>query len=238
MSHDLVVVGGGPAGAAAAMFAARAGLNALLLDKALFPRDKICGDAISGKSVAILRELGLLEGVRRLPGAPVGHIVFGSPDHVEADIDLSRAADPGRVTGFVIRRTDFDAFLFAEAARKVECRDGFLVDDLVMADGAVRGVRGRDLRTGRTEEIGARIVLGADGYRSIVARRLGLYRYDPDHTAVGLRAYYDGVAGLGDRIELHYVDAVRPGYLWIFPLGGGAANVGIGMLAAPMRRRG
>ncbi|MGE0717691.1 MAG: geranylgeranyl reductase, partial [Alphaproteobacteria bacterium] len=74
--------------------------------------------------------------------------------------------------------------------------------------------------------------------RSIVARRLGLYAHDQDHTAVGLRAYYRGVATRDDAIELHYVDAVRPGYLWVFPLGGGWANVGIGMLARPMKQRG
>ncbi|BBK40443.1 geranylgeranyl hydrogenase BchP [Allostella vacuolata] len=240
MTYDLIIVGGGPAGTAAALYAARAGLRTLLLEKARFPRDKICGDAISGKAVAILGELGLVDGVRRLPGAEVGHILFGSPDHVGADIDLSRAADPGRVTGFVVRRTDFDAFLFAAAVRSgVECREGFAVEDLVLdAAGAVGGVRGRDLATGRPEELAARIVLGADGYRSIVARRAGLYAHDPEHTATGVRAYYRDVGDLSDRIELHYVDAVRPGYLWIFPLGGGAANVGIGMLGGPMKRDG
>ena len=239
MTYDLIIVGGGPAGTTAALYAARAGLKALLLEKDVFPRDKICGDAIGGKPSGVLRELGLLDGVARLPGAGVGHIVFGSPDHVEADIDLSHAADPNRVTGFVVRRTDFDAFLFdAAAASSTDCRDGFAVDDLVMVDGAVSGVRGHDTRTGREETFAGRIVLGADGYRSIVARRVGLYAFDPDHTAVGLRAYYEGVEGMRDAIELHYVDAVRPGYLWIFPLGNGAANVGIGMLAAPMKRRG
>ncbi|MGE0725792.1 MAG: NAD(P)/FAD-dependent oxidoreductase [Alphaproteobacteria bacterium] len=237
MTRDLIVVGGGPAGSAAALYGARAGLDVLLLEKDVFPRDKICGDAISGKSSAILRELGLLDGVAHLPGKRVGHFVFGSPDHVLADIDLSHAADPDRVTGFVIRRLEFDAFLFAAAAARVEARDGFVVDGLIRSAGRICGVHGRDHRTGRTEEIAGRIVLGADGYRSIVARATGLYGFDPSHSSVGVRAYYEDVGGLADAIELHYVDAVRPGYLWIFPLGGGRANVGIGMLAGPMKRQ-
>lgn len=106
------------------------------------------------------------------------------------------------------------------------------------ATGSVCGVRGRSLASNQIEELAARIVLGADGYRSIVARRAGLYAHDPEHTATGVRAYYRNVSGLSDRIELHYVDAVRPGYLWIFPLDGDMANVGIGMLGGAMKRTG
>ena len=78
MIYDLIIVGGGPAGATAALYAERAGLTTLLIDKAQFPRDKICGDALGGKSVAVLRELGLLDEVRALPGVEVLKIVFGS----------------------------------------------------------------------------------------------------------------------------------------------------------------
>ena len=117
--YDLIIVGGGPAGAAAALYAQRHALRALLVDKAHFPRDKVCGDAVSGKSVAMLAELGLLEEVRALPGAPVGHIVFASPDHTEANIPLDRYPLTDLMTGrtlpmegFVIRREVFDDFLF------------------------------------------------------------------------------------------------------------------------------
>lgn len=240
MIHDLVIVGGGPAGATAALYAARSGLRTVLLDRARFPRDKVCGDAISGKATTILRELGLVEAVRGLPGVEVHHILFGSPDHVGADIDLAHASDPAKVTGFVIRRTDFDHFLFSAAADAgADCRPGVVVEAVLRDEGgAICGVRGRDLATGRQEDIRGRVVIGADGYRSIVARQAGLYAHDPDHTAIGVRAYFRDVGGLSDRIELHYVDAVLPGYLWVFPLGGGWANVGIGMLDSSMKRRG
>ena len=121
-TYDLIIVGGGPAGATAALYAQRHGLAALLLDKQCFPRDKVCGDALSGKTVAILHELGLFEEVGDLPGAAVARIVFGSPDATAASIDLSsydlHNALTGRVLpmeGFVIRREVFDDFLFAKA---------------------------------------------------------------------------------------------------------------------------
>ena len=89
---DVIIVGGGPAGATAALYARRYGLTTLLLDKARFPRDKICGDALGGKAVQILRDLELLEQVCQLLGASVKGILFGSPKHVEAHIDLSSSS--------------------------------------------------------------------------------------------------------------------------------------------------
>ncbi|UCH63788.1 MAG: NAD(P)/FAD-dependent oxidoreductase [Fidelibacterota bacterium] len=230
MTYDLIIVGSGPSGAAAAMFARRYSLRTLLLDKAAFPRDKICGDALSGKSVAILRELNLLDGVRRLPGATISRIIFTSPRHTELAIDLKRSSLNQVPEGFVIRRRNFDRFLFEEARRAADtCLESFTVTDLVYEDGFVCGVRGRQGDNAEIEHRG-RIVLGADGYNSLVARKTDLYHHDPRHWVVALRQYYHNVSGLSDQIELHYVDEVIPGYFWIFPLENGCANVGIGML--------
>ena len=237
--YDLIIVGGGPAGATAALYAGRQGLKALLLEKERFPRDKVCGDALSGKAVTILRELGLLEKVRGLPGAFIRTITFGSPDHTEAHIDLGRSSRQDFLTGFVIRRQVFDHFLFEEARRVVDaCVEGFAVRDLVVEDGRVCGVRGR--QAGRDGEVvyRGRVVLGADGFGSIVARRAGLYRHEPGHWVVALRCYYQNVGGLTDRIELHFIDEALPGYFWIFPLENGCANVGIGMRHDYLKRRG
>jgi menaquinone-9 beta-reductase len=237
LTYDLIIVGAGPSGSSATLYAKRAGLSTLLLDKAQFPRDKICGDALGGKAVAILRELDLLEKIKELPGVLVRNIVFGSPNHVEAKIELDRARRRDFVTGFVIRRAVFDDFLFQHAREAAtDCIQGFTVDDVILDNKTAVGVRGRDA-TGAVREFFGRIIVGADGYRSSVAQSLGLYSIDPKHWIFALRRYYKGVKGLTDRIELHYVADCMPGYFWIFPLENGLANIGIGMIVKDMNEK-
>ncbi|MCY3762606.1 MAG: geranylgeranyl reductase family protein [Gemmatimonadetes bacterium] len=241
---DLVVVGGGPAGATAALYARKHGLSVALLDRARFPRDKVCGDALSGKSLAILLDLGLLDKVRALPGARIDRVVFGSPRHVNADIDLSTrplhdtaTGRDIRMEGSVIRREIFDNFLFQEAKAAVdECREGFQVTRLSRRGGAVTGVTGR-AEDGSQVEIRADLVLGCDGFGSIVARQTELYNHDSRHWVVAIRQYFENVEGLDSQIELHFVDEVIPGYFWAFPLENGFANIGIGMLQESMKER-
>ena len=260
LEYDLAIVGGGPAGATAALFARRLGLKTVLVDKERFPRDKVCGDAISGKSISILDELGLVEAVRDLPGAAIDEVVFGSPGHTDARIDLRQHDHHDELTGrvlpcegFVVRRQVFDAFLFEQARAVVDdCCEGFAVKDLLRDEsGAVCGLRGqlasdarltrdgveRSCEGERELELRARVVLGCDGFNSVVARRTGVYQHDGRHWVVALRCYYENVTGLRDQIELHFVDEVLPGYFWIFPLENGCANVGIGMLHSALKSR-
>ncbi|MCH7497127.1 MAG: NAD(P)/FAD-dependent oxidoreductase [Candidatus Marinimicrobia bacterium] len=236
-NYQVIIVGGGPSGAAAALYARRQGLSILLLDRATFPRDKVCGDALSGKSVTVLNELGLLEGVRGLPGVAISRIIFGSPADKRLEIDL-RSSDLGTIPeGFVIRREVFDQFMFEQARAAADtCLEGFTVRDLVIEDGYVRGVRGRQ-RGGEEQTYRGQIVMGADGTNSVVARKTGLHRHESKHQVVALRQYWRNVAGLSDQIELHYVDEVMPGYFWLFPLENGTANIGIGMLHHSIKRK-
>ncbi|MGD9899852.1 MAG: NAD(P)/FAD-dependent oxidoreductase, partial [Calditrichaceae bacterium] len=149
---DIIIVGGGPAGAAAALYAKRAGLKTLLLDKDAFPRDKICGDAVSGKSMNILKDLDLLEKAWALPGAEIRSITFGSPAGKTINIGLMSEKRKGLPGGKVIRRGVFDHFLLTEASKAVDrLIQGFKVIDIVEENGFVRGIRGINSETAKEE---------------------------------------------------------------------------------------
>ncbi len=233
---DVIIVGAGPAGTTAALYAHRLGLKCILLDKAVFPRDKICGDALSGKSVRIMRELGILDEVAKLDGSEINRITFGSPKNIQFDVNLKGTQNNDQITkGFVIPREIFDNYLFEKADAVTDTRQGFSVKDLIFENNYVVGVKGKT-RTATEEEFRAPVVMGCDGSNSIVARKLGLYEMEMDHTSVAVRCYYEGVKGLTDQIELHYVKEVNPGYFWLFPAGDGRANIGIGLSKSDMKK--
>ena len=227
--YDVIIVGAGPAGSTAALYAHRLGLNCILLDKAVFPRDKICGDALSGKSVRLMRELNLLEGVEKLEGSEINRITFGSPSHSQFDVHLKGNKNNDFITkGYVVPRKIFDNFLFKKADELTETRQGFTVNDIIYENDNISGVKGTNIE-GKDEILNAPIIMGCDGANSIIARKLGLYEMDMENTAVAIRCYYEGVEGLSNQIELHYVSEVKPGYFWLFPAGNGKANIGIGL---------
>ena len=227
--YDVIIVGAGPAGSTAALYAHRLGLNCILLDKAVFPRDKICGDALSGKSVRLMRELNLLEGVEKLEGSEINRITFGSPSHSQFDVHLKGNKNNDFITkGYVVPRKIFDNFLFKKADELTETRQGFTVNDIIYENDNISGVKGTN-NEGKEEILNAPIIMGCDGANSIIARKLGLYEMDMENTAVAIRCYYEGVEGLSNQIELHYVSEVKPGYFWLFPAGNGKANIGIGL---------
>ena len=227
--YDVIIVGAGPAGSTAALYAHRLGLNCILLDKAVFPRDKICGDALSGKSVRLMRELNLLEGVEKLEGSEINRITFGSPSHSQFDVHLKGNKNNDYITkGYVVPRKIFDNFLFKKADELTETRQGFTVNDIIYQNDNISGVKGTNIE-GKEEILNAPIIMGCDGANSIIARKLGLYEMDMENTAVAIRCYYEGVEGLSNQIELHYVSEVKPGYFWLFPAGDGKANIGIGL---------
>jgi geranylgeranyl reductase family protein len=229
-SRQLVVVGAGPAGAVTALFAARSGLDVLLIDKRRFPRDKICGDAIARKSLGVVRELGVdySDAIRE----PVSRAVLSSPAGHRIDVDLSTRDEPA--PHLVCRREFFDDVLVRAARSRLDVWEDTSVTDLVRDGSKVRGVVCR--RDGVDHEVRAGAVVGADGYNSIVARRLGVYSHDP-RWYVATRGYYRGLDVAPQTVEVHFVNETLPGFLWIFPTGDGIANVGLGLVHSDIKKR-
>ena len=229
MNYDIIIVGAGPAGSTAALYAEKMGLKSIIVDKSIFPRDKICGDALSGKSIRMIRELNLLSEVSKLKGSQINRITFGSPSNKQFDLHLNKVnKDKIQKKGFVIPRKIFDNYLFKKASSKTESRQGFKVIEIIKDNNMISGVIGIN-KNGKKEFLYAPLILGCDGPYSIVARKLKLYKMDMMNTSVAIRCYYSGVKDLTDQIELHFLKEVKPGYLWLFPAGKGIANIGIGL---------
>lgn len=243
--YDVIVAGSGPGGSATAAYSARAGLKVLLLDKASFPRDKTCGDALSGKSMTVMRELGLVDEIEKLPHSRIGGVLFSAPSGRAVNIPFSKK-DPNRPggSGYCMRRlhTDFMLFNAAKNTPGVTVLERFQVNDVVRDEkNQVVGVKGIDLTDPNRAErtFGAKVVVGADGVNSSVARAvLGEKSViPPEHSCDALRVYYEGIDKLTQDIEIHFFTSCMPGYFWIFPLDDGKANVGIGLISKDLNER-
>lgn len=232
-NYDAIIVGGGPAGSTTAAMLGKKGRKVLLLDKATFPRDKTCGDAVSGKSMRALRELDLDKEIETKPHGKITGVTFSSPDGKIVEIPFPESPDRG-APGYCCRREIVDNMLFQNAKKYAETIEGCTVTDLVMENGFAAGVKAK--KGGEEEEFRAKLIVGADGAQSVIARKLGADKNPDEHHCTAVRAYYKNVRGMNNNIELHFVNSVLPGYFWIFPMEDGFANVGVGMVASKMKK--
>jgi menaquinone-9 beta-reductase len=214
---DLLVVGAGPAGAAAAITARAHGLEVALVDKAVFPRDKTCGDGLTTAALSGLERLGV--SVPGLGVEPVRSVVVVAPDHWQVELPLP-------ATGWhasVIERTTLDAALVDRArAVGVVVHDGVGVDAVEVEPDGVR------VRTSDETEWRVPFVIAADGHYSSV-RRLTARAVEPDLGAWHAVRQYFGHVG-DPRLWVLFERDLLPGYAWVFPLPDGRANVGFGVL--------
>lgn len=232
VTADVVVVGAGPAGCAAAITLARAGREVVMVDRARFPRDKCCGDGLTTEALRRLEALGLAP-AEVASWTPLRDVWIRSPEGREAYYPLP--AGPGTYAA-VARRADLDAAL-VDVARDA----GATVLDGHGLTGA--GVE-RSPGTVTTEvdgvgAIAARYAIGADGMWSPLRKHLGAAEA-PGYLGEwhAFRQYFTGVdRAAANDLWVWFEADLLPGYAWSFPLGGGRANVGFGVRRRPGQRR-
>lgn len=229
-AYDAVVVGGGPAGSATAVHLRQRGHSVLLLDSARFPRDKVCGESVSPGAWPLLEELGAADVVRSLAPRPLRGMRLTAPDGSSFQGDYRGAAAPG----FALRRCALDHALLERArAAGADVREGVRATGVVVERGVVRGVHCEDGSGPAT--IHARLVVAADGRRSVVARRLGLLSEDPRLRKFAVRGHWRGMEALAEQGEMHVGGG---GYCGVAPLASSDANVAFVIDAREMRAAG
>jgi geranylgeranyl reductase family protein len=238
-SADVIVVGAGPAGSTAATLLARAGIDVLLLEKSTFPREKVCGDGLTPRGVKQLHALGIDtsgDGWIRNRGLRVvgGDITIELPWPTLAEFPDF---------GVVRPRRDFDDMLATLAVKAgARMRTATTVTGPVIDEKSDR-IAGVDANAtdeaGAVRRFSAPLVIAADGVSARVALGMGVNKRDDRPLGVAVRRYYRSPRADDDHLESHLelwdrVDQrnpkLLPGYGWIFGLGGGTVNVGLGML--------
>jgi flavin-dependent dehydrogenase len=219
---DVIVVGGGPAGAGTAFQLARRGVRAIVLERSRFPRPKPCAECISPQASRILADMGALQAIEHR-GAWLKGMTVRAPGGATMRGDY--AAEHGfrayRDAGLAIRREILDAALVVSArGAGAEVREAVQVTDVIRRDGVVRGVK--VLEDGVPREMFADCVVAADGLRSVIGRRLGLTRVSRWPNRISIVAHYLGVSGVTEYGEMH---VERDGFVGIADVGGGVTTV-------------
>lgn len=248
---DCIVVGGGPGGSAAASYLAIQGKRVLLVEKGVWPRDKICGDAVGGKSLSHVSALGVKARLESTPHFRVTGIVFSSPNGSEVTVPLPEEDVARLEAGYSLPRQQFDWLLFDRATELVMDNGGSVMQGTTVTEVYNEGNKITGIQVGIGGKRGEKMnfyapwTIGAGGDRCPVARKIvkemaGQELIEKMHYCGGYREYWDGVKGCeggSGNIEIHFVEGIIPGYFWLFPIGGGKVNVGSGLVFGLMDKK-
>ncbi|WP_080793332.1 geranylgeranyl reductase family protein [Corynebacterium pacaense] len=235
VSTDVLIVGAGPSGSAAAIHAARAGLEVLLIDAQSFPRDKTCGDGLTPRAVHQLEKLGLAEEITRAYSNR-GLKLHGFGGSVEAPWPDSAFGN----VGSAMTRASLDNLILRTAGEfgAVTVWESATADTPRFSGSRLESVVVN--HAGRRRTVRAGHVIVADGVRSVFGRKLGRIWHRGEVYGIAARSYcptpYSGEDWIHSHLELRDESGVvQPGYGWIFPLGDGTVNLGCGALSTDSR---
>jgi len=229
---EVIVSGAGPAGASASLFLSQQGIPHLVFDRSIFPRHKVCGDGLTPMCFTLLEQVipdikarfATHQNMQKVAGVRLfsnkgRYADFFSKDYVKEEKDHVYTGS----------RYHFDHLLVEELQLRKEAtlwQDTQLMDYTVEADGVVVTLK----HDGALRKLKTKLLIAADGDRSLARKRMHGAAIKRDRTVAAVRAYYSGVKPLGnhDLYEIYALKEVLPGYLWIFPMTNGGHNVGLG----------
>ena len=220
--YDIIIIGGGPAGASAALFLEKKGYHIALLDQARFPRDKVCGEFISPAADVILSKLGVLDAVEALNPTRLRGIGLSAYESSWLQVDYPSSADGAAMTSLSVERSILDNLMLDKVRNsRIELMEGFKVVDLLFEDNRVCGVKGND-ETKTEFSINAKIVIDAGGRNSISVRRLNLRKNSFGTGKIALATHWEDVKLPRNYCYMHIS---HPGYTGMAPVGDNRVNV-------------
>lgn len=219
--YDVIICGAGPAGSTCALALAGSGLNIAVIDKASFPRDKVCGDAIAAYIPKVLHSIhpkyrdAMMDFLGKTE-VDICRVVAPNEKHIDI-----HSAEPG----YIIPRRLWDNFLYELAAAEPGT-DWYLQQEVT--DVQIDKEAGLARITTSKEQFQCKLLIGCDGAHSVTTKKLTGLQPDLQHYGGAVRAYYKNVGGIPDKTyELNFIQSLLPGYFWVFPVKENQANVGV-----------
>jgi geranylgeranyl reductase family protein len=234
MKRKVIIIGAGPGGSTAALQLAKLGVKSTVIDKAVFPRDKVCGDGLSAKVVSLMQRIDsdMMIDFAALTkeNLPSWGIKFVAPNGYDLEIpfhkDYKTTAE--LPAGYVSRRIDFDNFLVNQVKKNPNIE---FIDNIALTD--FEKTENGYIFTNKDKSFSVEtdLVLIANGANSQFSKKIGKIERERKHYCAGVRGYYKNVKGNHNYgfIELHFFKSLLPGYFWIFPLPNGMSNIGVVM---------